>query len=145
MKIRWFETDQEDIEIDIKISKNHSKKKSLEHYLSQFEGFVIGIKDNIHYKIAYNDLYYVENHEDTSTVFTSSDTFSSPYRLYQFEEFSSFFVRIHKSYVVNLLKVQTFKSSINGKLEVTLLNGDRLEISRSYVSDLKQKLKGTSL
>jgi DNA-binding LytR/AlgR family response regulator len=142
MKIRWIETDNEDIEIDIKMSANHPKRKTLEHLLSQLEGFVIGIKENLRYKILYKDLYYVENREDMSTLFTKSDAFKSPYRLYEIVELSPYFVRIHKSFVVNVLKIKSFKSLLNGKLEVTLLNGDRLEISRSYVNELKEKLKG---
>jgi DNA-binding LytR/AlgR family response regulator len=145
MKIRWIDTDQEDIEMDIKMSANHPKRKALEHLLSQLEGFVIGIKDNLRYKILYKDVYYIENHEDMSTLYTKSEAFTSPYRLYEFVELSPYFVRIHKSFVVNLLKIKSFKSSLNGKLDVTLINGDRLEISRNYVNELKEKLKGGSL
>jgi DNA-binding LytR/AlgR family response regulator len=142
MKIRWIDTEQDEIEIDIKISINHPKRKALEHLLSQLEGFVIGMKDNNRYKILYKDIYYIENHEDMSTLYTKTDTFASPYRLYEFVEFSPYFVRIHKSFVVNLLKIKSFKSLVNGKLDVSLVNGDRLEISRSYVNELKEKLKG---
>lgn len=141
MKIKWLDTDEEDIEISIKAPKNHPQKTILENLLAQLEGFLIGVKNNMQYRILFKDVYYIENQEDTSTLYTKSDSFSSRYRLYEFEQFSTFYVRINKNMVVNLLKVQAFKSSLNGKLELTLINGDRLEISRHYVSSIKQKLK----
>ena len=143
MKIRWIKSTSPDDEIEITISspENHPQKVTLEKMLSHLEGFALGEKNNQKYRIFYKDIYYFDHDEDQTTLFTKSDKFSTTYRLYEVETFSELFVRIHKSAVVNISKIKSFRSTFNGKLEVTLLNDVRLEISRSFVNQLKKALK----
>lgn len=49
------------------------------------------------------------------------------------------FVRIHKSTIVNLKQVQSYKSKLNGDYDLTLKDGTLLRISRNYASDFKVK------
>ncbi|MEJ5268560.1 MAG: LytTR family DNA-binding domain-containing protein [Bacteroidales bacterium] len=51
------------------------------------------------------------------------------------------FVRIHKSYIVNLKMVVSFKSRLNGDYDLTLADSTVLRISRNYFSDFKQKFE----
>jgi DNA-binding LytR/AlgR family response regulator len=143
MKIRWITTPSmdDDIEIEIKAPDQHPQKLMLERMLSHLEGFVLGEKDRQKYRIFYKDIYYFNHHDDQTTIVTKSDQFYSSYRLYEIEGFSDLFVRIHKSLVVNITKIKSFRSTFNGKLEVTLLNQNRLEISRNYVNQLKKALE----
>ena len=147
MKIRWLTSSrsEDDIEIEIRSPENHPQKAVLEKMLSHLEGFAIGEKNNQQFRIFYKDIYYVDYRQDQAIIHTKSETFYSHYRLYEVESFSSLFVRIHKSIVVNITKIKSFRSTFNGKLEVTLLQGENLEISRSYVNALKQALKENQL
>jgi len=47
------------------------------------------------------------------------------------------FVRIHKSSIVNLQKVKSITSRLNGDYDVFLVNGADLRLSRNYVSGFK--------
>lgn len=53
------------------------------------------------------------------------------------------FVRIHKSTIVNLDKVVSFKSRLNGDYDIFLKNGAELRLSRTYATNFKNKFKNT--
>ncbi|WP_245529083.1 LytR/AlgR family response regulator transcription factor [Aequorivita sublithincola] len=53
------------------------------------------------------------------------------------------FVRVHKSSIINLDKVVSLKSRLNGDYDITLKNGAEIRLSRNYVADFKSKLKLT--
>ncbi|WP_113923086.1 LytR/AlgR family response regulator transcription factor [Cognataquiflexum aquatile] len=52
-----------------------------------------------------------------------------------------FFVRIHKSEIVNLIHVQSYKSRQNGDYDVTMDDGTELRLSRNFAKDFKSKLE----
>lgn len=52
---------------------------------------------------------------------------------------SSVFVRVHKSSVVNISKVSSFKSRLNGDYDLQLVNGNLLRLSRTYAADFKNR------
>lgn len=49
------------------------------------------------------------------------------------------FVRIHKSTIVNITKVDSYKSRSNGDYDLELADGSQLRLSRNYASDFKLK------
>ncbi len=53
------------------------------------------------------------------------------------------FVRVHKSTIVNITMVESYRSRLNGDYDLTLANGTELRISRSYASIFKQKFEAT--
>jgi DNA-binding LytR/AlgR family response regulator len=63
-----------------------------------------------------------------------------PFRLYEIEAWGDPFVRINKSTIVNLTHLSSFKPMLNTRLEASLENGDRLEVSRMYLPIIKVKL-----
>lgn len=48
------------------------------------------------------------------------------------------FVRIHKSTVVNISKISSFKSRLNGDYDLKFEKGESVRLSRTYVSDFKK-------
>ena len=53
------------------------------------------------------------------------------------------FVRIHKSNIVNINMVDSFKSRLNGDYDIVLKNGTELRLSRTYAANFKNKFKST--
>ena len=50
------------------------------------------------------------------------------------------FVRIHRSTIVNVDRIQELRSSFNGEHVVVLRNGSRLTMSRGYRDALQDRL-----
>jgi len=88
------------------------------------------------------EVFYIESIEDQCFLYTKDDVFDCKYRLYEVENQEPAFIRVNKNTVVNYKKIKFFKSSLNGRLDATLTNGDRIEISRTYVQQLKSLLGG---
>ncbi|EID75302.1 LytR/AlgR family response regulator transcription factor [Imtechella halotolerans] len=53
------------------------------------------------------------------------------------------FVRVHKSTIVNLEKVSSFKSRLNGDYDLLLKNGTIVRLSRTYAANFKNEFTGT--
>ncbi len=51
------------------------------------------------------------------------------------------FVRISKSMVVNIFKVKQIQADFNMRMNLVLLNGETVVMSRSYRNDFFRKLK----
>ena len=93
------------------------------------------------YMLGTNLIYYTESIDKRTYVYTKDNCFETKYRLYELEDIlSSNFLRVSKSLVINIRKVRSVKSELNGRMTAELLNGERIVISRSYVKDLKRKL-----
>lgn len=54
------------------------------------------------------------------------------------------FVQVHKSTVVNITKVSSFKSRLNGDYDLQLTNGELVRLSRTYAADFKKSLQSKS-
>lgn len=53
------------------------------------------------------------------------------------------FIRIHKSTIVNLTKVNFYQSRLNGDYDITLMDKTVLRLSRNYAANFKQKFRNT--
>lgn len=55
----------------------------------------------------------------------------------------SLFVRTHKSRIVNLAKVVSYKSRLNGDYDLLLENGEKIRLSRNYAENFKRLYAST--
>lgn len=87
------------------------------------------------------DIYYFESVDDNSYIYTKNQVYNTSYKLYKIEEMveNSTFVRISKSCIVNITKMESVKPLLNGRFEATMLNGEKLIINRHYVATFKKK------
>ncbi len=51
------------------------------------------------------------------------------------------FIRVHKSAVVNLSKIRSFKSRLNGDYDLQMTDGTLVRLSRTYASEFKNTLR----
>ena len=56
------------------------------------------------------------------------------------ESLGAYFLRVSKSMIVNLKKIKCVRSDISGRMEATLLNDEKIIISRGYVKEIKRRL-----
>ena len=88
------------------------------------------------------DIYYFESVDGKIFFYTEKETYEAAARLYKIEESlqNSKFARISKTAIANLSKMRSIKPAENSRLMATLLNGEKILVSRQYVSEIKQKL-----
>jgi DNA-binding LytR/AlgR family response regulator len=95
------------------------------------------------HNVAIDEALWFESVDDKVFLYTAKETFETTYRLYELEEWLSVhgFYRIGKSQIVCLSKIRSFKYALSGRLEATLINNEKVIISRSYVKFVKAKLE----
>jgi DNA-binding LytR/AlgR family response regulator len=103
-------------------------------FLQTANGFIQIYVSDITYLESFGDDIYLHTEKDASQVIKQP--------LYQLEEILKpyHFVRIGKSFIVNISKIRYIRTSLNAKLDLELINGIHLEVSRSFVKDFKNAL-----
>lgn len=135
--------DLDDIEVIIQTKEMSSEVKNIERFISLYDVSFQVKKHDRFFNVSPKDVYYVDAIDHDVFVYTKDDVFETSYKLYQLEEmFTSLLLRVNKNTLVNIKKIESFKSSINGRMEAELKNKDKIVISRMYVSQLKKALKG---
>lgn len=78
--------------------------------------------------------YYIKVHVDDSILLVRESMKS------MLEKLGDDFIRIHKSSIVNLKEIKSLSPLANNEMEVTLGDGSKLKVSRSYKSELKRRI-----
>lgn len=109
----------------------------LEHGISN----IVVSKDDNKYFCKMEQIYYVESVDKKTFIYTKDECYQTKKRLYELEEaLNANFLRCSKSMIVNIRKIKTVKSDLNGRMHAQLLNDETIVISRNYVRDLKKRL-----
>lgn len=86
-------------------------------------------------------IYYVESVDKRTYIYTKDNCYETKYRLYELEQLlNQYFLRSAKAMIVNIRKIKSVKSEINGRMTAQLLNDEQVIIARNYVKDLKERL-----
>lgn len=87
-------------------------------------------------------ILYIEAVERNTFVYTRDDSFEIDLRLYEVEQelLEQGFIRISKTSIINLKKIQSLKADVNRKIRVTLINGEQIIVSRMYADELRKRL-----
>lgn len=88
------------------------------------------------------EIYYFEAVNSKVFLYLEKDMYETRLKLYELEQryAETDFLRISKSVILNLAKVENFCPLFNGRFEALMKNGERVVISRQYVPLLKNKL-----
>ena len=91
--------------------------------------------------LEFSDVYMLRVEDKQVKVYTENTDYSIKKPLYQVEEnLSGDFVRISKTTIVNLKKIERVAPSLKGMMFIQLKNGLKDNISRKYLPDFKQAL-----
>ncbi|MEG0692263.1 MAG: LytTR family DNA-binding domain-containing protein [Oscillospiraceae bacterium] len=110
--------------------------------LRAYDHKLTGTKDNKTFIIDSDNVLYCDTVDKKTFIYTQTEVFETPLKLYELEEklSSSDFFRASKSTIINLAKIKSLMPDFGGRLEVTLENDEKLNISRQYAPYMKQKL-----
>lgn len=107
------------------------------------DDLLLGIIGEKTFRIQPTEVLYFETVDKKTFMYLKDAVYEMKERLYQLEErlLYSDFLRVSKSVIVNIRKIQVIYPTLSGRFEVVLENQEKLSISRSYVAELKRKLK----
>ncbi len=102
---------------------------------------VTGVKDGVTRVLPLGEIYYFDSIDERTFVYLENDVYECSMKLYELEEQLSKanFVRISKSCIVNILKLESVRPLLNSRYEAKLENGEKLIISRHYLPDFKSR------
>lgn len=143
MKITIQENKQQDeIEIVIHCRKADEEIQSIVAALSSLDQKITGVREGRTYVLDPIDILYFESVDKKTFIYTQAEVLETPFRLYELEErLSRNFFRASKSSIINIDKITSIFPDFGGRLEVTLITGERMMVSRQYAHDLKMKLE----
>ncbi|MBE6508052.1 MAG: LytTR family transcriptional regulator [Methanobrevibacter sp.] len=91
--------------------------------------------------LEYDDVYMFRVEDKQVKVYTENSEYLVKKALYQVEEnLTGDFVRISKTTIVNLRKIERVAPSLRGMMFIELKNGLKDNISRKYLPEFKQAL-----
>lgn len=101
-----------------------------------------GKKEEETFFIPIQDIFYFESVDGSIFFYTENETYEATAKLYKIEESlkNLKFARISKTVIANLDKMLSIKKAENSRLVATLVNKEKLVVSRQYVSEIKKKL-----
>ena len=87
-----------------------------------------------------SDIFYIETVDLKTFVYGENKIFKSKLKLYEIEELliDGDFLRISKQTLLNFRKIQSVSPSGAGRFQATLINNEKVIISRQYVPKLKE-------
>lgn len=89
-----------------------------------------------------SEILYIDTVDKKTFLYTKTEVYESSLRLYELEaqlEGTEFF-RANKSCIVNFKQIKSLKSDIDGRILITMSNGEKLYVSRQYAPYVKKKL-----
>ncbi|MDE7425206.1 MAG: LytTR family transcriptional regulator DNA-binding domain-containing protein [Lachnospiraceae bacterium] len=123
-------------ELNVKTEKLIKKIKSLDFIIS-------GNSNGKTFALNISDIFYIETVERKTFLYTKNEVYMTEKKLYEFEKLlkETAIIRISKSCLMNMDMLYSIKQLINSQLEATLINGEKLIVSRTYLKRIKNILK----
>lgn len=135
---------QKDMEVLIRYAPHmDSTVRRLEDYLRTYDRTLKCSADHREVWLHAADIYYAESVDKHTFVYGEKEVYRSELRLYQLlEELADAgFVQVSKSCVLNIRVLESIRPLINSRMEAVLTNGERINVTRKYVSVIKEKLQ----
>lgn len=117
------------------------QKSSYSQSQSEFKRIPVEVDDRI-IMLNISDILAIEVLKGQTTLYTLKDNFFDSRPLVQWEEkLSDFpFIRVHRSYLIQVDAIQEIQPWFNQTYQITLVNGMKIPVSRSYLKSFKEAL-----
>ena len=103
-----------------------------------------GVYDERIFQFELESVLYFEAVDERVFAYTKDRIFELKVRLYELEDAYSgrHFVRCSKSFIINLLKLESISPALNGRFLAHMKNSEKVIVSRQYVPALKKAVMG---
>ena len=143
MKVTIIEDSNiKETEISIVCTKMSSEINDIISRISAVGLTIAGKKEEETFLIPIEDIFYFESVDGKIFFYTENEIYEAMVKLYKIEEGlkNLQFSRISKTVIVNLDKMLSIRKAENSRLVATLVNQEKLVVSRQYVLEIKKKL-----
>lgn len=129
-------------EITIKCPEVNEEVERLISGIQLYSHTIIGKADGKTYFLKLEDILYFDTADEKVFIYTRDSIYETGLRLYEIEEKygDAGIIRVSKSAILNLMKVDLVTPMLNGKVKASLQNGESVIISRQYIRNFKRKL-----
>ncbi len=135
-----------DYEEDLAIIKTSKLTPEIEDAIDYLKNItksdVIAVRKNDHITVLNPDeIYMIKSKNKKIKVYTENKEYDINKRLYELENsLDDDFIRISKSTIVNIRKIDYIAPSLKGMMFIALKNGLKDNISRNYLREFKNKI-----
>ena len=142
-KVTKIERDKPEI-LEIRCHEISDEVREIIAFVKSRHGQLTGTADDRMYEIAVTDIFYIESVDCKTFIYSRDRVYETRQKLYELEEIlrEKHFLRVSKSVLMNLMKVDSIKPALNSRFTAVLFSGEQIVISRKYVPALKKALKG---
>ncbi|MDO4565510.1 MAG: LytTR family DNA-binding domain-containing protein [Clostridia bacterium] len=132
-----------EVEITVRCREADAEIASLMAMLRMQDRKLTGEKDGALHILNPRDILYADTVDNKVFLYAAKDVYETPLKLYEIEERlrAHSFVRASKSQVVNFNRVESVRPDFNGRLSLTMQNGEKLLVSRQYAIQIKKMLE----
>lgn len=144
MEIKIFKVGKEKPEeMEIRCHEVTEEVREIVAFVKTRQGRLTGLQEGRQFEVPVTDVCYVEAVDNKIFLYTQKQVYETRQKLYELEELlrEKYFLRVSKSMLLNLMKVQSVKPAMNGRMLAVLRGGEEIMITRKYVSELKKALK----
>jgi len=134
-------------EITVNCSRVSDDIEKLLAVIRMMDMKLTGRKNGRQYILDTADIIYIESTDKRTFLYTASDVYESPFKLYELEAklVDRDFLRASKNCLFNINHIQSIEPDIDRRLILTMEKGIKLIVSRQYSADVKHKLEAYSL
>lgn len=133
---------REEQEVVVRCHDINGEVVSIVEKLKNGDSILLGIKDGKTFQINVKDIFYIESVDNKTYIYLQKDVYETKLKLYELEEKlkGTKLFRCSKSMILNIAKIRSVSPSVNSRLEASLIDGEKVIISRQYVGTLKKIL-----
>ena len=133
------QNDISETEVEIRYAELDDSVLDLINRVGKSNQYISGEDNGRQYRILPDDIYYIESVDKKTFVYTETRVFRCDMKLYQILEKlnSAVFVQVSKSCILNINVLDNIHAIYNSKMEGTLINGEKIIISRTFIPSIK--------
>lgn len=143
----FFKKNTQINEITITVEKNNKDREveQLLIYLNDYDQYfnVLTVKkENQIYKFHFTEILWIEVIGDYTSIYTNTTQISVRKTLQSIESElpNNLFIRTSRNTLVNIKKIKKVERSFSGTMSATLLNDQKIHISRKYWKNIKKRI-----
>lgn len=141
MKISIIIDKSRDEEIQIYTHEESELIEQIKSLITDYSSQINGYKDKEIYPLKTSEIYCFTAENNKVFAITENDKYLLKDRLYNIEEkLSCDFIKINKSSIANIKKIERFDARFSGTLMVKFKNGHTDYVSRRNVKTVKERL-----